>query len=273
VSVSTKQAFARPFPTKSAADARGTLPWPAIAVVLAALGAWEFSSRLGWASPLYFPAPSVIVRTVVRMAATGELEGHLVASVRRLASGVLLGGLPGLALGLLMGWSLRARQQLDPVVAALHPIPKIAMFPLLMILFGLGEAPRVLVIAVAAFFPMTINTMAGVRQISPIHFEVAANYGARRRRVLTGVVLPGSLPLILAGARLALNSALHLTIAVELVASEDGLGAVMWMARETLRTEELYAMLVVVSILGIGMNFALQRLSTRLVPWQVRPEV
>ena len=249
------------------------LPWTALVVSLAGVCAWELVSRAGWVSPLYFPAPSMIAHAIARLAGTGELQTNLLASVKRLALGVLAGGLPGLALGLTMGWSLRARQQLDPVVAALHPIPKIAILPLLMILFGLGEAPRVLVIAVAAFFPMTINAMAGVRQISPIHFEVAANYGARRRRVLTGVVLPGSLPLILAGARIAVNSALVLTIAVELVASDDGLGAVMWMARETLRTEELYAMLVVVSILGIGMNVALQRLAARVVPWQAQPEV
>jgi NitT/TauT family transport system permease protein len=246
---------------------------PAIALAASGLLAWEVASRTGIASPLYFPAPSLIGRTVLRMAADGQLQANLFATLRRLTAGLVIGGLPGLAVGLAMGSSWRLRKRLDPIVAALHPIPKIAIFPVLMILFGLGETPRILVIAVAAFFPMAINTMAGVRQISPIHFEVAANYGARRRRILTGVVLPGSRPMILAGARLALNSALVLTIAVELVAAEDGLGAVMWMARETLRTEELYAMLAVVSILGFGMNVLLQEAAARLVPWQVEHEI
>jgi NitT/TauT family transport system permease protein len=244
-----------------------------VILAVAAVAGWELASRAGWVSPLYFPAPSVIARAVGRLYARGELQVHLLATLGRLAAGVIMGGVPGLILGLAMGWSARARHQLDPIVAALHPIPKIAIFPLLMILLGIGEAPRLLVIAVAAFFPMAINAMTGVLQISPIHFEVAANYGATRWRILTGVVLPGALPLILAGARLALNSALVLTIAVELVSAEEGLGAVMWMARETLRTEELYAMLAVISVMGIGLNAILHRLTGRLVPWQLEPQV
>jgi NitT/TauT family transport system permease protein len=255
---------------RSGGRGRVIVPLAFAAVVGAA---WQIASLVGWAAPLYFPAPSVIIRTLARLTASGELQVHLAVTLERLLVGVLVGGVPGLLLGLLMGWSARAHQQLDPIVAALHPIPKIAIFPVLMILFGIGEVPKILVIAVAAFFPMTINTMTGVRQISPIHFEVAANYGASRWRVLTGVVLPGALPLILAGARLALNSALVLTIAVELVAAEEGLGAVMWMARETLRTEELYAMLGVICVIGIGLNFLLQQLAARFVPWQVERQV
>ena len=125
------------------------------------------------------------------------------------------------------------------------------------------------VVAVGVFFPMLINTMAGVRQISLIHFEVAQNYGASLFKVFTRVVVPGSLPLVLTGARLALNIALLLTIAVEMVAAQEGLGEMIWFAWETLRTEELYASLIVIAALGISFNFLLQRLRARLVPWQV----
>jgi ABC-type nitrate/sulfonate/bicarbonate transport system permease component len=119
---------------------------------------------------------------------------------------------------------------------------------------------------------MLINTAAGVRQIHPIYFEVAENYGARMIQVFARVVLPGSLPLVLSGLRLALNTALLLAIAVELVAAQEGLGAMIWFAWETLRTEELYATLAVAAALGIGFNFVVQRLTTKLVPWQVERE-
>jgi len=125
---------------------------------------------------------------------------------------------------------------------------------------------------VAVFFPMLINTMAGVRQISPIYFEVAKNYGASLFKVLTRVVVPGSLPLVLTGTRLALNTALVLTIAVEVVAAQEGLGEMIWFAWQTLRTEELYATLIVIAALGISFNLILQRLTARLVPWQVERE-
>jgi NitT/TauT family transport system permease protein len=110
--------------------------------------------------------------------------------------------------------------------------------------------------------------MTGVRQISPIHFEVAHNYGASRLKVLTRVILPGSLPSVLAGARLALNSALLVTITVELATAQIGLGAMIWSAWETLRIERLYAGVAVIALLGITSNYALQTVSRHLVPWQ-----
>jgi len=180
--------------------------------------------------------------------------------------------MPGLVLGLAMGSSSRLRTVLDPLVAALHPLPKIAVLPLIMIIFGIGEASKVVVIAIACFFPMLLSTAAGVRQIHPIYFQVAENYGARLLQVFTRVVLPGSLPLVLSGLRLALNTALLLAIAVELVAAREGLGSMIWFAWETLRTEDLYATLATTAALGISFNLVVQRLTAKLVPWQVERE-
>ena len=117
---------------------------------------------------------------------------------------------------------------------------------------------------------MFINCMAGVQQISPIYFEVANNFKANPFKVFRQVVWPGSLPMVIAGMRLALNIALLLTITVELVTAQEGLGVTIWFAWETLRTEELYAGLIVIAALGIGFNLLLQRFRLYLVPW--RPE-
>jgi ABC-type nitrate/sulfonate/bicarbonate transport system permease component len=242
--------------------------WLPLVVVLAGTLAWEAAARLGVIPSLFFPPPSAIARALVRMLVDGDLGRHVGATLARVLAGAALGGLPGLLVGLLMGWSRRVRAALDPMVAAIHPLPKIALFPLVLILLGLGETPKLVIIALGAFFPMLVSTMAGVRQISPICFEVAQNYGASRTTVLTRVVIPGSLPLALAGARLALNLALTITIAVELLAADRGIGAIIWSARETLRLEELYVGLAAAAALGLLFNGLLRALAARLTPWQ-----
>jgi NitT/TauT family transport system permease protein len=228
---------------------------------------WEVGGRVGIISALFFPPPSTIIRTLMNTITTGEIFTALAATFSRMFMGLLIGGSLGLVLGLAMGWSRPLQVVVDPIVAALHPIPKISIFPLIMIVFGIGEASKVVTVAISTFFPMLINTMAGVRQISPIHFEVAENYGANRFNTFTHVVLPGSLPLILVGTRLSINTALVLTIAVELLTAREGLGAMIWLAWETFRTEELYASLIVISVLGFSFNRLIQFMHHRFLPW------
>jgi ABC-type nitrate/sulfonate/bicarbonate transport system permease component len=234
------------------------------------LTVWELGVRTGGISSLFFPAPSVIVQTTLRLLAGGQLLGNLGVTLLRVLLGFSLGSISGVILGLLLGRSCRLRSALDPLIAAAHPIPKLAIFPLVMILFGIGEISKVIIVAVAAFFPMVINTMAGVHQIHPIHFEVAKNYGASNIKIFTRVVIPGGLPFILTGVRLALNLALTITIAVELVAAERGLGAMIWLAWQTLRTEELYSSIAVTACLGLSFSGLLRWTTTRLIPWQAK---
>ena len=241
-------------------------------LILLGLGLWEWQVAAGNVSRLFYPAPSSIVRKLIIMILEGELFVHLVASLTRLSLGLAFGGTTGLLLGLAMGWSRKLRVAIDPLVAAVHPVSKIAILPLIMIIFGIGEASKIVVVSMVTFFPMLINTMAGVRQINPIHFEVAQNYRASTFKVFTRVILPGSLPMILTGLRLALNVALLLTIAVELVASRTGLGNLIWFSWQTLRTEQLYATLIVTSALGIGFNIFVKWLTKRVVPWHVERE-
>lgn len=247
--------------------------WPAALLAGGALTAWEIWARVSTTSSILFPAPSVVALVLVRRTLSGELLRATGATLGRLLWGLVAGGTPALALGLVMGFSLRVRSALDPLVAAAHSVPKIAVLPLFMIVLGVGEASKIAVVAAAAFFPLLVSTMAGVRQISPIHFEVAHSYGAKASRVFWRVLLPGSLPQILAGIRLALNASLLVAIAVELVAARNGLGAMIWMAWQTLRVEELYASLAVASLLGVGFNVVLVSLERRLVPWHSTPEI
>ncbi|MBN2549957.1 MAG: ABC transporter permease [Anaerolineales bacterium] len=242
-------------------------PWISTLFVLVGLAIWEVAARAGKVSILFFPAPSTIFSTLFELTVSGKIFEATAATLSRLVIGFIIGSVPGLILGLTMGWLPRVRAIADPIIAALHPIPKIAIFPLIMIIFGIGEASKIVAIAISAFFPVLINSMAGVRQINPVYFEVTKNYGANPWKIFTRVILPGSLPLVLTGARLAINIAMVIGIAVELSAAKEGLGVMVWFSWQTLRTEELYASLIIIGLLGFGINQILQHLSHRLAPW------
>jgi ABC-type nitrate/sulfonate/bicarbonate transport system permease component len=242
-------------------------PWASILVLGLALLVWETLSRLGQLSPLFFPAPSSILASLWNMALNGKLWLHTSATLNRLAIGFALGAGSGLVLGLGMGWSPRLRAIVDPIIAALHPIPKIAIYPLIMIIFGIGDESKIVSIAIAGFFPMLLNSMAGVRGLNPVYFEVTRNYGASRWKTFTRVVLPGSMPMVLTGARLAFNMAMVISIAVELLSAKEGLGVIIWFSWQTLRIEEMYGSLVIIALLGVAAQLILHQLTRRLTPW------
>jgi ABC-type nitrate/sulfonate/bicarbonate transport system permease component len=235
-------------------------------------GLWELLARAGFISPIVAPAPSRILVALMNELRTGELESHLAATAGRLSIGLLLGGTVGILTGMAMGLSTRLRAFADPFVAAAHPLPKIAILPIVMVFLGVGEESKVAVIALGVFFPMLINTMTGVRQISPTYFDVAKSYGATRWKVFTRVVVPASMPMILSGLRIGLNIALVVTISIEIVAASRGLGALIWLSWEVLRIEVLYAALFVTAALGICFNILMQFLLGRLVPWAPKIE-
>jgi NitT/TauT family transport system permease protein len=230
--------------------------------------AWEVLARTGGIPATFFPPPSIIALAVARLTADGRLASHTGITLARVAAGVALGASSGMVLGMAMGGSPRLRAQLDPLIAAAHPVPKIAVLPLLLVIFGIGESSKVALAAFGAFFPMVISTMAGVVQISPIYFEVATSYGATPFKRFTRVVLPAALPHVFTGGRISLNVALTLTIAGELVAAQRGLGQLLWFAWQTLRIDEVYAGIVVIGALGVASNLLLDGVAAWAMPWQ-----
>ncbi|MCL4819551.1 MAG: ABC transporter permease [Vicinamibacteria bacterium] len=243
---------------------------PALLLALAALASWEALSRAGVISPLYFPPPTRVLARLWREVTAGDLLSHAATTVRRVLSAVACFGLPGMLLGLAMGWSSQVRRAIDPLVAAVHPLPKVALFPLLLIVLGLGEAPLLVAAGLAAFFPCAISAMAGVDQIRPVHFEVARSCGAPPGLVLRRIVIPGALPVALAGLRLAFNTGLVVTLSSEMVGAETGLGAYLWLARETLRIENLYVGLLATAVLGASATALLRRVASSSLSWQQR---
>lgn len=260
-----------PAPAPEPAEGRERLgrgeQWLPPMILLTFLAGWELSVYRGWISALFFPAPTKIVHTFVEQLGNGELLEAVWMTFYRLVPGLLSGGVVGLLLGAWMGWSRKVRMVADPFVAAFHPVPKISILPLVMILFGIGETSKIVLVSIAAFFPLLLNTMTAVRQINPLHLEVAHHYGATGIKLFRRVILPASLPLILTGVRLALNAALVITVTVELLSAQTGLGAMIWLAWETLRTEELYVALFTTALIGIGFNRSLQWCEQKFIHW------
>lgn len=232
----------------------------------------EVLIRTGVFSGLFLPAPSVIAAALGQMISNGTLAHHLAATTSRIAVGLFVGATVGVTLGLAMGVSRRLRRIADPLVAALHPIPKLAFFPLLIVVFGVGESSKLAAVSLGAFFPMVLNTVAGVRGMDRVHIELANNFGASRRQMFLHVLLPGSMPLMLTGLRLSSNVAFHSTIGVEMVGARTGIGAMLWNSWQTFRIDQLYALLVVIAALGIGLAALIRWVTRRSAPWMdVRP--
>lgn len=251
---------------------RAPTPLLPLAVAVVLLAVWEVMASGGLISPIVAPAPSRIFAALMNELRTGELQNHLSATAARLFVGLVIGGTLGILAGIAMGLSLPLRRFADPFVAAAHPLPKIAILPIVMVFLGIGELSKVAVVALGVFFPMLINTMTGVRQISPTYFDVAKSYGATRWKLFTRVVIPAAMPMILSGLRIGLNIALVVTISIEIVAASRGLGALIWLSWEVLRIEVLYAALFVTAALGICFNVLMQFLLGRLVPWAPKIE-
>lgn len=232
------------------------------------LAVWEIAGRAGWINSLFFPTPTFIVATMGRLIANGELWTHLSVSLRRVALGFVLGAAPAVVVGLAMGYSGRVRMMMEPLISATYPIPKLVILPIIMLIFGIGEASKIVIVAVGAFYPAVINAVAGVAGIRPVFFEVARNFNASRWQKFWRVVVPGSLPLVFTGLRLAFGMALLLVVASEFVSARTGIGAMIWLAWETLRTEKLYAGIAAWAIIGMVSAAALAGVQRRVIRWR-----
>ncbi len=231
------------------------------------VGAWQWAAAAGAVNTLFFPPPSDILATGGDMVRSGELQHHLGASARRIGLGLVLGVAAGVAVGFAMGLSALLRAALDPTLSALYVVPKLALLPLLLLVFGVGETPMVLLVAIAVFFLVWITTMTAVRTVPEGWREAARAFGANRRQFVGHVLLPASMPQILTGLRLATGMAVLVTVGVEFVQGADGLGRLIWMSWSLFLPERMYVGIVVVALLGV-VAAAFVRLAARvLTPW------
>lgn len=231
---------------------------------------WELASRGGIVDERFFPAPSNVLAALSQGLLTAELWGHIGISLSRILIGFAIGAVPAVLLGLAMGLSAAVRAIMQPLIDATFPIPKLAILPLFILIFGLGEGSKYMVLAVAVFFIVLVNTAAGVRAIDRTQMEVGASFGASRRMMFFDIALPGALPFIISGLKLGMNVALLVIVAVEFTGATSGIGYLIWNSWQVFKVEEMYVGLVITALFGFLFAGLFHYLERFAMPWKRR---
>ncbi|MCA1242338.1 ABC transporter permease [Stappia stellulata] len=229
---------------------------------------WEAGSQSGVISNLVLPAPSEAFEAFRQLVETGQLWRHLGASLQRLIVGWTLGMSLGVAVGLMIGLFSLARAGLMPLVSALFPIPKIALLPLFVIWFGIGEGSKVATILFGSFFPTVIATSGGVDNVDRSLVRMGQSFGLSWWSIVRKIILPGAMPAILSGARISASIAIILLVAAEMIGAEYGVGAFILMAGSLFATDQLLAGVAILSAMGLIVGWLIGRAERWLLRWR-----
>ncbi len=259
---------ARPVPFRGGGFRPGRARWAAPALFAALLILWEAGSRAGIVSALTLPKPSDVALTLWGLAKSGALLEHLVPSLTRFAVGSAMGVSAGIAVGVMIGLFTLARAGLAPLVSALFPIPKIALLPLFVIWFGIGEGSKYALIAFGAFTPTVVSTWGAVDNVDRTLIRMGQSFGMPWRDVVRKIVLPGALPGILSGLRVSLAISIILLVAAEMLGANRGIGAYILEAGALYDLEKLFAGVAILSVMGMATSALIGFLERRLLGWR-----
>jgi ABC-type nitrate/sulfonate/bicarbonate transport system permease component len=239
-----------------------------IASPLGLLLAWELAAESGLIDVRFFPAPSSIIAKLVEMARSGELTENVLISLQRIVLGFLIGGVPAIVIGIAMGIWRPIRALVDPLIVATYPIPKSSLLPLILLIFGLGEMSKVMMVAIGVFYPMAINATAGVLQINQIYLDVGKSFKASPWDTFRTIALPGALPFIMTGVKLGAGLALILIAVAEMVGARSGIGYMIWSAWETFAVAKMYVGLFVIALIGFAISLLLNEIERWVIRWK-----
>lgn len=236
--------------------------------ILCFLALWETLPRIvPGVNLLMFPPPSGVVGTLWLLVSNGDLATHAWASLKRALLGFAIGSSAGILIGLLTGRLLVLRQMSDPILHSLRSIPAIAFVPLAIVWFGLGETPKVALIAWGTFFPVWVNTFIGVRDVPALYVRSAASLGAKSNDIMFQVVLPAALPFVFAGLRQATAVAFVVLVAAELVGASAGLGYLISFSHLVFRIDMMFVGLMALGALGFVADALFAGALYKLFPW------
>ena len=244
---------------------RKAVPWIGFAIAIAI---WQALSSFGIISALFLPSPESIALALWRLIESGTIVAHLGWSLQRILAGWAIGTTAGLAIGLAMGIFSIARALGLPFVSALFPIPKIALLPLLILWFGIGEPSKIAVIALGVFFPTVISAYSACDAVPRNLIRMGQSFGLSGQTIVSEILLPGAMPGILSGFRISASIALILVVAAEMIGAQHGIGAFILSAGNLMQTDQLLAGVVVLSILGLLISFILGRVETWVLRWR-----
>ena len=229
---------------------------------------WEICSRTGLFDIRFFPPPSEILYYLFFISPGENIIQDIFATLNRITWGYLAGSIVGISMGVAMGLSKPVRAFFYPIVAMLYPIPKIAILPLIMLIFGIGELSKIVVVFIGSFFLVLLNTLHGVKNLEKIYHDVAFVYRIKKSRFIFQVILPGALPAIFTGLKLAIGYSLVIVVAAEFSGADAGIGYLIWQSWETFSIKAMYAGIFVIGALGFTFAYTLEYLEQKFVPWK-----
>ncbi|MER2189633.1 MAG: ABC transporter permease [Solibacillus sp.] len=221
------------------------------------IAAWQLASVIGGHQAALFPPPLKVGQALLSIISDGSIFGHIQISLFRFFMGYLLAVVTAIVLGLLLGRSPRVWQVIDPVVQVLRPVSPIAWSPFIVLWFGIGNMPAIVIIFIAAFFPVLLSTVSAVKKVDKTYLRIAANFEMSAFETLQKVVLPASFPMIANGLHMALGSAWIFLVAGEMVGAQSGLGFLIVDARNALSLDLVMACIIVIGVTGLVLDKAI----------------
>jgi len=222
---------------------------------LALVFMWWFGSSAGWWNAFLLPSPGQVAASFITSIQEGELQKHVWASISRIFCGFGLSALLALSLALICAWFPQVHAQLDPTLEFIRHIPPMSVIPLLILWFGIGETPKIILIILATFFPVFMNAMQGIKDCDPKLVEVAKVFGYKKWDQFKFVILPSAIPSILTGLRLGLGYSWRSLVAAELVAASSGLGYMILDAEQLSRSDVVFMGVLVIGSLGAVLDY------------------
>lgn len=259
---------ARPVPFRGGGFAPQPVRHVALILFIGLLLLAEIGTRTGFISNLTLPRPSAVLETFVQLWQTGLLWQHLLPSLRRLVIGASLGIAVGISLGVMIGLFSYVRAGLVPLVAALFPIPKIALLPLFVIWFGIDEMSKYMLIAFGTFTPTVVATYGAVDNVDRTLVRMGQSFGLGWWSIVRKIVLPGAFPAILSGLRVSISIAIILLVAAEMLGAQFGIGSYILEAGSLYDLEKLFAGVAILSMLGLIVNFVIGQIEKRFITWR-----
>ncbi len=239
-----------------------------IVSLVSLLVGWEVVGRLGLVNPLSFTFPTAIVAAGVKLTQSGELAKHFLITFQEFVYGYILAALTAIPLGIAMGRWRTIEFLLDPLVSLAYATPRIALLPLITLILGIGMPSKIFLVFIGGFFPMIINAAAGVKTVDPVILNMARVFGANEGHLFVKIILPSSVPFIIAGLRLALGVCLLMVVAAEYFSATAGVGYLIALAAGKYAVDQLFVGVVVLAIMSLFLTEAIKRAEKRIAAWR-----
>jgi NitT/TauT family transport system permease protein len=268
MSEASKQVVQKPVDFRGGGFAPQSKTWVGFLVFVLLIGFIEFGTRVGFITSLTLPKPSDVFATFVDLWKSGLLWKHLIPSISRLIIGAAMGASIGIGVGVLIGLFSLVRAGLVPLVAAIFPIPKIALLPLFVIWFGIDEPSKYALIAFGTFTPTVVATYGAVDNVDRSLIRMGQSFSLSWFSIVTKIVLPGAMPGILSGLRISLAIAIILLVAAEMLGAEYGIGAYILEAGSLYDLERLFVGVTILSILGVSVSAVIGMFENKFLDWR-----